>query len=77
MVVQQLTDHLDRWSSYNDDKLESVTRILASLGTGIAELEEFYRELFHHDSQQDSQRFFPFIWQYSVGEHVGFSYQAY
>ncbi|KAI9445410.1 hypothetical protein H4582DRAFT_920489 [Lactarius indigo] len=46
VVVQQLTNFV--WiggNPYNDDKLKSVTRILVSLGTGIAELEEFYDNL--------------------------------
>src|SRR6266702_3955106 len=79
VVVQQLTDFI--WIGghpYNDDKLESVARILASLGTGIAELREFYKTLSLRGPQQDPQRFFPFIRQYSVGEHVvNFSYQGY
>src|SRR6266702_62076 len=79
VVVQQITDFI--WIGghpYNDDKLQSVTRILAALGTGIAELREFYKALSLRGSQQDPQRFFPFIRQYSVGEHViNFSYQGY
>jgi len=78
VVVERLTNFI--WiggDPYDDDKLKSVTRILASLGTGIAELEEFYKNL-KHDSQQDPQRFFPFIRHYSVGEHVlRFSYRDY
>lgn len=62
---------------YDDDKLKSVTRVLAALGGGIAELEVFYKELSFHDSQ-DSQCFFPFIRQYPVGEQiVRFSYKDY
>ena len=56
-VAQELTDFV--WIGghpYNDDKLKSVTRILAPLGTGIAELKELYKKLSSslHDSQQDS-----------------------
>ena len=78
VVVQELTDFI--WIGghpYDDGKLKSVTRILAALGKGITELEGFYANLPHHNSQ-DPQRFFPFIRQYSVGEHtVKFSYKAY
>ncbi len=77
VVVQRLTNFI--WiggDPYNDDELKLVTRILASLRTGIVELEIFYAGL--SNSQKDSQRFFPFIRQYSVGEHVvRFSYQDY
>ena len=78
VVVERLTDFI--WiggDPYNDEELKSVTRILASLGTGIAELKEFYNNL-KHDPPQDPQRFFPFIRHYSVGEHVlRFSYRDY
>jgi len=78
VVVQELTDFI--WMGghpYNDDKIKSVTRVLAALGRGIAELEEFYKELSFDDSQ-DPQRFFPFIRHYTVGEQiVRFSYKAY
>ncbi|KAH9175906.1 hypothetical protein EDB89DRAFT_1942580 [Lactarius sanguifluus] len=46
VVIQQLTDFL--WIGghpYDDDRLESVTHILTSLGTGITELREFYKKL--------------------------------
>ncbi|KAH9159154.1 hypothetical protein EDB89DRAFT_1866142, partial [Lactarius sanguifluus] len=81
VVVKQLTDFV--WiggNPYNDKKLKSVTRILAALRTGIAELGDFYEELglSLYDSHEDLQHFFPFIRQYSVGEHVvKFSYQGY
>ncbi|KAH9055212.1 hypothetical protein EDB87DRAFT_1580049 [Lactarius vividus] len=45
-VVQQLTDFI--WIGghpYDNRKLESVTRILTSLGKGIADLQEFYQEV--------------------------------
>lgn len=78
VVVQELTDFI--WIGghpYDDDKLKTVTRVLAALGRGIAELEDFYKKLSFRDSQ-DSQRFFPFIRQYTVGEQiVKFSYKAY
>ncbi len=78
VVVERLTDFI--WiggDPYNDEELKSVTRILASLGTGIAELKEFYNNS-KHDPPQDPQRFFPFIRHYSVGEHVlRFSYRDY
>jgi serine/threonine protein kinase len=78
VVIQELTDFI--WIGghpYDDDKLKSVTRILAALGKGITELEGFYANLPHHKSP-DPQRFFPFIRQYSVGERiVRFSYKAY
>ncbi|KAH9066534.1 hypothetical protein EDB87DRAFT_1553341, partial [Lactarius vividus] len=77
-VVQQLTDFI--WIGghpYDDRKLESVTRILTSLGTGIAELQAFYKTLSRSGLRQDPQRFFPFIWHYSVeGRVVNFSYKA-
>ncbi|KAI9460117.1 hypothetical protein BJY52DRAFT_1168714, partial [Lactarius psammicola] len=47
VVVQQLTDFI--WIGghpYDDDKLVSVTRILASLGAGITELRQFYGTLY-------------------------------
>jgi hypothetical protein len=48
-----------------------------ALGRGIAQLEDFYKKLSFCDSQ-DSQCFFPFIRQYTVGEQiVKFSYKAY
>jgi serine/threonine protein kinase len=79
VIVQKLTDFI--WTGgdpYNDNELVQTTRILASLGKGIDELKEFYRELPGHDSQEDSQRFYPFLRHYSVGEHVvRFSYEAY
>ena len=78
MVVQELTDFI--WIGghpYGDDKLKMVTRVLAALGRGLAELEDFYKKLSFRDSQ-DSQHFFPFIRQYTVGEQiVKFSYKAY
>jgi serine/threonine protein kinase len=78
VVIQELTDFI--WiggQPYNDNKLKSVTRVLAALGKGITELEKFYKELSIH-APQDSQRFFPFIRQYPVGDRiVRFSYQAY
>ncbi|KAI9454852.1 hypothetical protein BJY52DRAFT_696572 [Lactarius psammicola] len=71
VVVQHLTNFI--WIDlHNDDELRSITHILASLGTGIAELETFYGELSLRDSQPDPQRFSP------VGEQViRFLYQAY
>ncbi|KAH9054714.1 hypothetical protein EDB87DRAFT_1426930 [Lactarius vividus] len=79
VVVQPLTDFI--WiGGYpcSDDRLKSMTRILASLGAGIVELRQFYTNLSLHDSQEDSQRFYPFIRQYSVGGRVvKFSYQDY
>lgn len=79
VVVQELTDFI--WiggQPYNDNKIKSVTRILAALCEGLNELEDFYSKLSLGVSQRDSQRFFPFIQQYSIGEHVvRFSYQAY
>ncbi|KAH9175907.1 hypothetical protein EDB89DRAFT_1847067 [Lactarius sanguifluus] len=79
VVVQQLTDFI--WIGdhpYDDRKLELVTRLLASLGTGIAELQEFYRSLSLRGFPHNSRRFFPFVQCYSVGERVvNFSYQAY
>ncbi|KAI9461314.1 hypothetical protein BJY52DRAFT_1117319 [Lactarius psammicola] len=79
VVVQQLTDFI--WIGghpYDDDKLVSVTRILASLGAGITELRQFYGTLYPFGPIPDSQRFFPFIRQYSVGGRiVNFSYQGY
>ncbi|KAH9046590.1 hypothetical protein EDB84DRAFT_1250076, partial [Lactarius hengduanensis] len=79
VVVQQLTDFI--WIGghpYDDRKLESVTRLLASLGTGIAELQEFYRSLSLRGFPHNYRRFFPFVRRYSVGERVvNFSYHAY
>ncbi|KAH9058919.1 hypothetical protein EDB83DRAFT_2520665 [Lactarius deliciosus] len=79
VVVQPLTDFI--WlGGYpcSDDRLQSMTRILASLGAGIAELRQFYTNLSLHDSQEDPQRFYPFIRQYTVGgQVVKFSYQDY
>ncbi|KAH9000157.1 hypothetical protein EDB92DRAFT_470325 [Lactarius akahatsu] len=75
-IVQQLTDFI--WIGghpYDNHKLKSVTRILASLGTGIAELKEFYSKL---PRLYNSQRFFPFVRHYSVeGRVVNFSYMTY
>ncbi|KAH9004562.1 hypothetical protein EDB86DRAFT_2771463, partial [Lactarius hatsudake] len=75
-IVQQLTDFI--WIGghpYDNHKLKSVTRILASLGTGIAELKEFYKKL---PRLYNSQRFFPFVRHYSVeGRVVEFSYMTY
>jgi serine/threonine protein kinase len=79
VVIQNLTDFI--WIGghpYDDDKLKSVTHILAALGEGIAELEDFYSKLNPYKSPQDSQRFFPYVRQYSVGGHVvRFSYEAF
>ncbi|KAH8983286.1 hypothetical protein EDB92DRAFT_1803926 [Lactarius akahatsu] len=79
VVVQPLTDFI--WIggySCSDDRLKSMTRILASLGAGIAELRQFYMNLSFHDSQEDPQRFYPFIRQYTLGgQVVKFSYQDY
>ncbi|KAI9435242.1 hypothetical protein BJY52DRAFT_1197709 [Lactarius psammicola] len=49
---------------YDDDKLVSVTRTLASLGAGITELRQFYGTLHPFGPIPDFQRFFPFIRQY-------------
>ncbi|KAI9428329.1 hypothetical protein H4582DRAFT_1762823, partial [Lactarius indigo] len=46
VVVERLTDFV--WiggDPYNYNKLKLVTRVLASLRTGIVELEEFYKNL--------------------------------
>jgi serine/threonine protein kinase len=79
VIVQQLTDFI--WiggDPYDDKRLVRTTRILASLGKGIDELKEFYSELSRRGPQEDPQRFYPFVRQYSVGEHVvRFSYEAY
>ncbi|KAH8990253.1 hypothetical protein EDB92DRAFT_1799093, partial [Lactarius akahatsu] len=78
-VVQQLTDFIWIGSHpYDDRKLELVTRILATLRTGIAELQEFNRALSNRGVPHDSQRFFPFVRYYSVeGCVVNFSYRSY
>jgi serine/threonine protein kinase len=77
VVVEELTDFIwigDR--PYKSNKVKSVACMLASLGKGITELEEFYKNLSLHD--QDPQRFFPFIREYSVQEQVvRFSYLDY
>ena len=79
VVIQELTDFV--WIGghpYNDNKLKSVTRILTALGNGIAELEDFYSKLSLHNPSPDSQRFFPFIRHFLVGDRVvKFSYEAY
>ncbi|KAI9439820.1 hypothetical protein H4582DRAFT_2075187 [Lactarius indigo] len=78
-VVQQLTDFI--WIGghpYDDRKIESVTRILASLGTGIKKLKDFYKTLSQDGLRPNPQRFFPFIRRYPVKEDfVNFSYNAY
>jgi len=77
--VQKLTDFM--WiggDPYDDNDHIRITRILVSLGKGIDELKEFYSELPRRGSQEDPQRYFPFLRQYSVGERIfRFSYQAY
>lgn len=78
MVVQQLTDFI--WiggDPYSKTRLMRTMRILASLGKGIDELNEFYREL-PYRPQKDLHRLSPFLWQYSVRELVvKFTYKAY
>ncbi|KAH9072282.1 hypothetical protein EDB83DRAFT_211792 [Lactarius deliciosus] len=75
-VIQQLTDFI--WIGghpYDNHKLKLVARILASLGTGISELQEFYSKL---PRLYNPQRFFPFVRHYSVeGRVVNFSYMTY
>ncbi|KAH9026376.1 hypothetical protein EDB85DRAFT_1893462 [Lactarius pseudohatsudake] len=75
LIVQQLTDFI--WIGghpYNNHKLKLVTHILASLGTGIAELQEFYCKL---PRLYNSQQCFPFR-HYSVeGCVVNFLYMTY
>jgi hypothetical protein len=52
--------------------------VLVAVGNGITELEKFYSNLSFSNPLSDSQRFFPFIRQFPVGDHmVRFSYQAY
>jgi serine/threonine protein kinase len=78
VVVQELTDFI--WIGghpYNDNKLKFVTRMLSAVGNGITELEDFYSKL-SHNPLPDSQRFFPFIRQFPVGDcTIRFSYTAY
>ena len=79
VVVEELTDFI--WIGdhpYKDYKVKSVARILASLGKGLAELEEFYKGLPLNNPQPDHQRFFPFIQHYTVeGVVIKFKYQEY
>ena len=71
VIIQELTDFI--WIGgrpHDDGRVKSVARILVALGQGIAELEEFYKNLDLGHSRRDSQRFFPFVRQYSIGERV-------
>ena len=76
VIVQQLTNYI--WiGGYPDDaeQLNFVARVLAALGKGITELEQFYAAL---NCCIDPQRFFPFIQEYPAGDRVvKFVYKSY
>jgi hypothetical protein len=79
IVVQELTDFI--WIGghpFDDEKIQRVARILAALGKGLGELEDYYSKLATRQSPKDSQRFFPFVRQFvAEGRVVKFSYKAY
>jgi hypothetical protein len=79
VVVQELTDFI--WIGghpYDDMKIRKVARVLAALGKGIGELEEFYSQVGSRRPAKDPQRFFPFVREYVVeGRTVRISYKAY